>query len=482
MKRIAVWWLGIFVLSSLWADTPEVGVISTALIEDECPIGETCGFVDPEICSSSDIQVSGNNNSTFDLLFNRFELSTEWQGATLTKAGCQINLEVDVPENQRVFLSRVSVSGIAFIPADGEAVTSIAHYIGGRSSRREETFIDNGTFVVSHNQELSNEFTGCGDENLQVKTRVDVLARQSPSYVAPTEVILTSGSGGLLRYELVYQECEEPIACTVDQFEMDDQCFNLGMQCSAYDGIGSKVCHNTFDNLSCVWDGSNNTCKTSCGSNQYEHEGVCYNLASQCSQYDGTNTQVCNNGSDNLLCDWDDATKTCYQECRGDWFEASNGECYYKYGQCSQYNDTSVEICNTGEDNLLCDLISFSDSNPSVAGTCVSSCPSDYFSLDGYCFKESGSCSQYNNTSMEICNTGEDNLSCDFIPFNDANGSVAGTCVSSCPSGYFSLNGYCFAATASCSQYNGTDSDTCNTGLDNMMCDWNASTKVCYEE
>ena len=40
----------------------------------------------------------------------------------------------------------------------------------------------------------------------------------------------------------------------------------------------------------------------------------------------------------------------------------------------------------------------------------------------------------------------------------------------------------CFAKRGRCSQYNGTDSKTCNTRSDRLVCDWDVKTNTCYAE
>ena len=47
---------------------------------------------------------------------------------------------------------------------------------------------------------------------------------------------------------------------------------------------------------------------------------------------------------------------------------------------------------------------------------------------------------------------------------------------------YSSLYNRCFAKRGSCSQYNYTDSKTCNTRSDKLVCDWKATDNTCYAE
>jgi hypothetical protein len=51
-----------------------------------------------------------------------------------------------------------------------------------------------------------------------------------------------------------------------------------------------------------------------CPEGQFEMDGRCWNIGYQCSDYDGTTSRVCNNGSDDLRCDWDSRSHTCYPE------------------------------------------------------------------------------------------------------------------------------------------------------------------------
>lgn len=45
-----------------------------------------------------------------------------------------------------------------------------------------------------------------------------------------------------------------------------------------------------------------------------------------------------------------------------------------------------------------------------------------------------------------------------------------------------SVNGRCYDKKGSCSQYNYTNKWTCNNGKDDLQCDWNSRTNVCYTE
>ncbi len=45
-----------------------------------------------------------------------------------------------------------------------------------------------------------------------------------------------------------------------------------------------------------------------------------------------------------------------------------------------------------------------------------------------------------------------------------------------------SFNGHCYEKDGPCSQYNYTNKFTCNNCKDNIQCDWNSHTNVCYPE
>ena len=47
---------------------------------------------------------------------------------------------------------------------------------------------------------------------------------------------------------------------------------------------------------------------------QFKLGNRCYKKARYCYEYNGTNSRVCNNGYDNLRCDWNPYKQTCYPE------------------------------------------------------------------------------------------------------------------------------------------------------------------------
>jgi hypothetical protein len=96
------------------------------------------------------------------------------------------------------------------------------------------------------------------------------------------------------------------------------------------------------------------------------------------------------------------------------------------------------------------------------------------------CYKKYYQCSQYDNTDSSTCNSGKDNMQCDWDSSSnkcyEANG---GPC--SYDEWWSSKWNKCYKKYYQCSQYDNTDSSTCNSGKDNMQCDWDSSSNKCYE-
>ncbi len=470
MKIIAAFFT-LFVTSSLWAVTPEFGVSTFESFDLECPSGQRCTALDPTFCSKNNIEISPNDDGSFDIVFNNFNVITNGQ-ADYASAGCLLDIPITVPSNQQVALEEVSIAGVTVVAPGGRATASITHFVGGRESTRTEAFVEAESFVVTHAQELSSEYSDCGSGAAGVSTRINITASRGTQESDNTFMNLSSGAGRL-KYRLDYQDCTpEPETCASGQFEIDGVCYNLGSQCSDYHATNSAVCNNSQDGLSCGWDVKRSLCRSECQSNQFNYNGNCYDIASSCSEYDSTNTQICNNGSDSLYCDWIAETETCVNECSSDSTFEIDGQCYQKNGSCSQYNGTNTNTCNNGQDSLYCSWIPNNYPDSDLAGICADECPSDSFELDGQCFKHNDSCGQFNGTNSATCNNPNDDLSCDWIPTTYDDSNLAGTCVAECPSDAFKLDGQCFKHNGSCGQFNGTNSTTCNNQTDGIDCDW----------
>ena len=119
-------------------------------------------------------------------------------------------------------------------------------------------------------------------------------------------------------------------------------------------------------------------------------------------------------------------------------------------------------------------LLSVFFAGQAFAGSWYSSDYGKHFDKDGYC-------SQYNHTDNSTCNTHKDNLKCDW---NNHSRTCYEESRNSCPHGYWWSHTYskCFKRSGHCSQYNHTDSRTCNTSKDHLRCDWKHSSSSCYAE
>ena len=473
--------LYVLLVSSVQAITPELGVLTYQSNELECPEGKICSNLDDIYCSPNNVSISPNDNGTFDLLFDDFNVTTK-NNVDFASASCLLEVPVVVPANLKVALKKVSIAGLTVVPNGGRSTASITYFLNGRESTLIEAFEATRSFAITHTQQLGDEYSNCGSGNAIVSTRFDITASKTSANAGNTFMDLSSGSGRI-QYSLDYQDCEpDPDTCTDGQFKLDGTCYNIGNQCSDYHKTKSKVCNNGYDELSCDWDVERKLCYSECLVDQFKYNGNCYDKASVCSEYNGTHTNICNNGSDSIQCNWISSNQTCVADCSSHSTFEIDGQCYHKNGDCSQYNGVNVNTCNNSLDNLQCDWISANFGDSHLANTCVPKCPAGSFELDGQCFKTKGNCSQYNGTSSDICNNGQDNLSCDWIPaaFDDID--LAGTCVAQCPPGSFVRAGNCYQYDGSCSQYNGTDSDTCNNSKDNLLCDWNQPKRTCYPE
>ncbi|MEM9101609.1 MAG: hypothetical protein AAGB12_04745 [Pseudomonadota bacterium] len=506
----------LFFVTTAVAETPQIGDSTFRVVELECPAENNCTSIDQSFCSQENVQISTNDNGTFDIVFNDFNVTTS-DAFNIASGSCVLNLPIQIDNDQRVALKEVSIAGVTLVNDNNRTSAGITHFFGGRESTRIETFDTSQAFTVTHAQELSSQYSNCGSNNVFIGTRVDITASRDMSEIQHPFINLSSGSGKI-QYVLDYQTCDPNASnCAEDQVEVNQFCYNLGDSCRDYIFTNKDVCTNDTDELTCYWSPSDLNCVEQCDENQYEHNGSCYNLATQCAEYNNTSPLVCNNGQDDIQCDWipeADSTpanlaSTCVSTCP-DGMESIEGMCqiivdtcpeetsfeidgicYPKDGSCSQYNATNPQLCNTNKDNLSCDWIE-NHSNVTLEKTCVASCPQGYIELDGICYEEQGSCTQYNNTDSDTCNNGKDDLKCDWIPAANTDlPELANTCTDTCPAGMesdgdvcqvidnscpaetsFEVDGVCYPKDGSCSQYNDTNAGLCNTNKDNLSCDW----------
>lgn len=87
----------------------------------------------------------------------------------------------------------------------------------------------------------------------------------------------------------------------------------------------------------------------------------CFDKHGHCGQYNYTDSKTCNSGHDNLQCDWDHSSRTCYSSGHDSgghqdkWWSEKYNRWYDKKGHCGQYSYTDSNTCNTGKDYLQCD-------------------------------------------------------------------------------------------------------------------------------
>ena len=228
-----------------------------------------------------------------------------------------------------------------------------------------------------------------------------------------------------------------------------------------------------------------------CKSNEWysEYYDRCFDKNGHCSQYDRTNSKTCNTSKDYLKCDWDHRYDKCEEEyepekCDHDeWYSKDYNRCFKKYGHCSQYNYTDSKTCNTSKDNLKCDWDHRYDKCEEEYEP--EKCDHDEWYSKEYkkCFGKYGYCSQYNYTDKDTCNTGKDHLKCDW-------NSSTRKCFEEGDSDYqcdhdewwSSTYKKCYKKDYYCSQYDRTDRYTCETSKDYMNCSWDSYKKECKKD
>lgn len=474
--------LSLFLLlaSYTWGEPVELGDISYFPVSLPCPDGDLCDRIDESFCSPENIETSTNNDNTFDLVFNDYFVMTN-DNSNYMSGSCIFQMPINIDSTQQVSLKEVSVGGITVVFEGNQTTAGITHFFGLRESTRIEAFSATQAFTLTHAQDLNDEYSQCGNDNVVISTRIDVTARKELGETNNPFINLSSGAGRI-QYTLDYKDCEpNPSHCASDEFEFNNVCYSHADFCENYTSTGlAEVCKNTEDTLQCNWDVDDFACVDECTDNQISSEGNCYNFSNTCSGYDFTSAAVCSSNADLLECAWEESTQRCTSECGLNGTFELDGQCYEEAGSCSQYNGTNTNTCNNDFDVIGCEWIPNTHSDVTRQNTCASSCPSGTFAIDGSCYEVGGSCSQFNQTNSDLCNTGEDEVGCDWIPGSHSTLSLANTCASSCPDGTFKIDGVCYEEGGSCSQFNGTNDDTCNTTNDNVSCDWNASSNVCY--
>lgn len=158
-----------------------------------------------------------------------------------------------------------------------------------------------------------------------------------------------------------------------------------------------------------------------CDSDQWlsRRHGIYFDKYGRCSQYNYTDSETCQSAQDKLRCDWDSESMVCYPE-RGRcsptaWYSRPYNRCFDKQGCCDQYDYTDERTCNTGRDDLRCDW-------EARTGLCrpeqERECEQGEWYSDKYdrCFNKNGPCHQYGKTDVETCNNDEDHVVCRWNP------------------------------------------------------------------
>lgn len=159
------------------------------------------------------------------------------------------------------------------------------------------------------------------------------------------------------------------------------------------------------------------------------------------------------------------------KHCDSDqWLSQSYRICFDKDGRCDQYNFTDSETCNSGQDNIRCDWDSeFRVCYPEKEHCSPSAWYSERFDR---CFDKHGCCDQYDYTDSQTCNSGHDALLCDWDPHT---GLCRPEQAARCDAGqwYSQAHDRCFDKNGPCIQYHRTDAETCHNAEDNIRCRWN---------
>lgn len=105
----------------LWATKPSIGEITYRSLELECPPGRSCVTPDESFCSDSNTEIFPNDDNTFDIVFNNFNVKTT-SSQDYGHAGCRLDLSVNIPPRQQLTLKEVSIGGGAVVPDGGRSV------------------------------------------------------------------------------------------------------------------------------------------------------------------------------------------------------------------------------------------------------------------------------------------------------------------------------------------------------------------------
>lgn len=111
-----------------------------------------------------------------------------------------------------------------------------------------------------------------------------------------------------------------------------------------------------------------------------------------------------------------------------------------------------------------------------------------YSSFYNRCFEKYSSCSQYNYLDPLTCNSGKDNLQCDWSRSSrtcyaeGGNGGPGGGSNNHDQEWWSTIYNRWYPKNGSCEQYNGTNYLTCNNSKDNLQCQWNSRGDTCRSE
>jgi hypothetical protein len=226
-----------------------------------------------------------------------------------------------------------------------------------------------------------------------------------------------------------------------------------------------------------------------CPQGQFDVDGRCWDAGKRCADYDATSLEVCQTAEDSLRCDWQPSTKTCIpgddrtdSACASGEFEA-NGRCYERGQACADYNATAKQVCETRNDELSCEWNASSRTcAPGTEAGQSSRCAAGQFAAAGDCWREQTSCAGYRGTKKDVCENQHDSLSCAWDESADDCESASDG--GRCRRGEFEWDGACRREGDECRDYDRTDAGLCENDYDDLNCSWDEDRERCtlYEE
>jgi hypothetical protein len=288
-------------------------------IDSECS-GSSCKVMNwRDVCSEDQVIFSQNNDGSFDIIFLNLQAQTSADFERVI-AHCQLSLPIAIPDGMQIKLNRLEIAGLADVSSKGAAAARFIQSLApGRRSIRTETFGPRQQpqdVLVKVN--LADEWTRCWeDDRDQFTTSIELTADRGSWDRQQTLIAIDEGAGQFkVRYYYDSRSCSN--SCRDDEFKVNGRCVPIGQHCADYNGTDHSTCNNGKDDLLCDWDPAKQICfpegNQHCGDGYFKVKGQCYRLGMMCDDYNGTSSAVCNNGHDDLLCDWDSRYQRCFPE------------------------------------------------------------------------------------------------------------------------------------------------------------------------